>query len=230
MSLQLFGVAPAQLVGRRFIVEGKKAAAVAHGNLALVIRELDAEWNPGALEQNLANRVWLSRQAALQQSVLERAMIRGPVVPAGLCTVLQGRAELEALARLNADRWSKSLVRLAGKQEWCLHIYAGPHVASHAEPYLLRVAPASSERTPIDGPHNEHLSMLWKACSALSAGSRRIEPLGNPQYIFGATFLLRRLSLREFRGVLMRFAALARESGLTYYLDGPHPTFTIVEP
>lgn len=229
MSLQLFGVAPAQLAGRRFIVEGKKAAAVAIGNLALVIRELDSEWSPGALEENLANRVWLSRQAALQQSVLERAMIRGPVVPAGLCTVLQGQAELEALARMNADRWSKSLVRLAGKQEWCLHIYAGPHLASHAEPYLLRVAPTSSQRARLAGPYGDHLSTLWKTCGALSAGSRRIEPLANAHYAFGATFLLRRSRLREFRAALMRFAAAARENGLTYYLDGPHPPFTFVE-
>ncbi|MDP9017031.1 MAG: hypothetical protein M3N19_01755, partial [Candidatus Eremiobacteraeota bacterium] len=62
--------------------------------------------------------------------------------------------------------------------------------------------------------------------SALASGSRRIEPLPNAHYLFGGTFLLRRSRLRQFRAALMRYAVAARELGLTYYLDGPHPPFT----
>jgi len=222
-AVQLFGVVSAELAGRRFVADGKTCSAVAYGNLALVIRDIDpAEWNPG-------DSAWMSHQASVHQRVLERAMHAGTVVPARLCTVFEHRDELDELVRSNAERWQKALARLAGKQEWCLHVYGGPHVASHHEPYLMRVAAASSQaQAPFEGPAAEHLSGLLKACSALASGSRRIDPLSNPHYVFGGTFLLRRARLRQFRAALMKYAVAARELGLTYYLDGPHPPFTFV--
>ncbi len=225
--VQLFGVVSAELAGRRFIAEGKTASAVAYGNLALVIRDVDpAEWNPQSLHTNLADRMWMSRQAAVHQRVLERAMHAGVVVPARLCTVFEHRDQLDELVRSNADRWGKALLRLAGKQEWCLHVYGGPHIASHFEPYLMRVCASATQEAPCEGESGEHIGGLWKACSALASGSRRIEPLPNAHYLFGGTFLLRRSRLRQFRAALMRYAVAARELGLTYYLDGPHPPFT----
>lgn len=220
LAVQLFGVVPGELAGRRFIVDGRAAAAVAYGNLALVIRDVDpSEWNP-------EDHNWIAREAAVHQRVLERAMHAGPVVPAGLCTVFRGRDELDALVRNNAERWRKALSRLAGKQEWCLHVYSGPHVASHFAPYVMRVAPAAAQESAMEGHSAAHLNALWKACGALASASRRIEPLPNPHYLFGATFLMRRARLRDFRATLLRFAGSARELGLTYYLDGPHPPFT----
>lgn len=220
--VQLFGVVSADLAGRRFIADGKTAAAVAYGSLALVIRDVDpATWNP-------ADHAWMTHQASVHQRVLERAMHAGPVVPARLCTVFEHREELEELVAGNAERWRKALQRLAGKQEWCLHVYGGPHVASHHEPYLMRVAAAASQQPDFDGHEGEHIAALWKACGALASGSRRIDPLANPRYLFGGTFLLRRSRLRQFRAALMRYAVAARELGLTYYLDGPHPPFTFV--
>lgn len=219
----------ADLAGRRFIADGKTAAAVAYGNLALVIRDLDpVEWDPESLDVRLADRVWMNHQATVHQRVLERAMHAGPVVPARMCTVFEHREELDELVRSNADRWRKALLRLAGKQEWCLHVYGGPHIASHHEPYLMRVAAAALQQAPFEGPAAEHLAGLWKSCGALASASRRIEPLTNPHYLFGGTFLLRRSRLRQFRAALLRFAVVAREVGLTYYLDGPHPPFTFV--
>ncbi|MFN2529204.1 MAG: GvpL/GvpF family gas vesicle protein [Candidatus Baltobacteraceae bacterium] len=222
-AVQLFGVVSAELAGRRFIADGKACSAVAYGNLALVIRDIDpAEWNP-------TDSAWMSHQASVHQRVLERAMHAGTVVPARLCTVFDHRDELDELVRSNGDRWRKALARLAGKQEWCLHVYGGPHVASHHEPYLMRVSASATQAQPsFEGPAAEHLTALWKACSALASGSRRIEPLTNPHYILGGTFLLRRPRLRQFRAALMRYAVAARELGLTYYLDGPHPPFTFV--
>ena len=219
--VQLFGVVSADLAGRRFFADGKSCSAVAYGNLALVIRDIDPEeWNP-------ADSAWMSHQASVHQRVLERAMHAGTVLPARLCTVFEHRDELEELVRSNAEHWRKALARLAGKQEWCLHVYGGPHIASHHEPYLMRVAPSATQALPsLEGPAAAHLTALWKACGALASGSRRIEPLANARYVFGGTFLLRRAVLRQFRGALMRYAVAARELGLTYYLDGPHPPFT----
>ena len=226
--VQLFGVVKSDLAGRRFIVEGRTASAVAYGNLALVIRDLDpGEWDANSLEQKLNDPQWVTRQASVHQRVLERAMHAGTVVPVRLWSVYENRQDLDQLVASNSERWRKALLRLADKQEWCLHVYDGPHVASHYDPYPLRIAPANGE-LPIEGAHAAHLGNLWKATSALASGTRRIEPLPNARYAFGATFLLRRTRLREFRSALMRFAVVARESGLTYYLDGPHPPFTFV--
>ncbi|GAC1507555.1 MAG: hypothetical protein NVS1B14_12410 [Vulcanimicrobiaceae bacterium] len=228
--VQLFGVASAELAGRRFLAEGKTASAVAYGNLALVIRDVDpAEWNPLSLDTHRADRNWMAHQASVHQRVLERAMHSGTVLPAQLCTVYAGREELDGLVNSNGEHWRKALLRLAGKQEWCLHVYGGPHVASHHEPYLMRVSPAQTQGDPqFAGPPADHLASLWKACDAVASATRTIAPLPNPHYIFGGTFLLRRSRIRQFRAALMRHAVAARDLGLTYYLDGPHPPFTFV--
>ncbi len=228
-AVQLFGVVPAALAGRRFVAGGPPATAVSFGNLALVIRDVDsAQWNPQALEARRSDHDWLAHEAAIHQRVLERAMHAGPVVPARFWTIFEGRDALDDAVQSNSERWRKALARLAGKQEYCLHVYAGPHLASHHEPYVTRVIPCAVQAQSFEGAHAEHLGALWKACSALASASRRIEPLPNGHYVFGATYLLRRSGLREFRAALMRFAVAAREIGLTYYLDGPHPPFTFV--
>ncbi|MBV8245914.1 MAG: GvpL/GvpF family gas vesicle protein [Candidatus Eremiobacteraeota bacterium] len=215
----------AELAGRRFIVEGRAAATIAYGNLALVVRDLDrSDWSDAVIAEKLNDPEWATRQAAMQQRVLERAMSAGPVVPARPLTILR-REELETFVRDNGDRLRRTLARIAGKQEWCLHVYLGPHVTSHEEPYVMRVAPAVLP-APIEGPFSDHVTALWKRCSAVSFGARRIEPAQNPRYLFGATFLLARNHLREFRAALLDLASEAREMGLTYYLDGPHPPFT----
>lgn len=217
--MQLFGVVPRELAGRRFIGEGKTAAAVAYGNLALVIRDLNPkEWRPD-------DRSWLIAQASVHQAVLERAMHAGPVVPARLCTAFANRGQLDDLVKYNGERWGKSLQRLAGKQEWSIHIYAGPHVALHHEPYVLRVATASAENAAIEGPYAAHLCALWEACGHLAADSRPIEPQANARYVFGAVLLMRETRVADLRRTLMSYAKVARALGITYYLEGPHPPF-----
>ncbi|MBC5829806.1 MAG: GvpL/GvpF family gas vesicle protein [Candidatus Eremiobacteraeota bacterium] len=208
-----------ELAGRRFIGGGKTAAAVAYGNLALVLRDLNPkEWRPD-------DRSWLVAQANVHQAVLERAMHAGPVVPARLCTAFANRGQLDELVKYNEERWGKSLQRLAGKQEWSLHIYAGPHVALHHEPYLLRVATASAESSAIEGAYAPHLRVLWKACAHLAFDSRPIEPQANARYVFGAVLLMLETRVEALRAKLMTHAQDARALGITYYLEGPHPPF-----
>ncbi|MDQ6826496.1 MAG: GvpL/GvpF family gas vesicle protein, partial [Candidatus Eremiobacteraeota bacterium] len=208
---------PLELAGRRFSGAGKVAAAVAYGNLALVIRDMDpAQWRP-------EDRSWLIAQANVHQAVLERAMHAGPVLPVRLCTAFANRAQLDDLMRENQERWATSLQRLAGKQEWSLHIYAGPHVALHKEPYVMRVAPASAAGAAIDGPYAEHLAEVWKTCSDLASTSRRVEAEPNSRYIFGAVLLIRESRIENLRAVLMSYAKFARALGITYYLEGPNP-------
>lgn len=152
-------------------------------------------------------------------------MHAGTVVPARLCTAFANRGQLDELVKYNEERWGKSLQRLAGKQEWSLHIYAGPHIALHHEPYVLRVATASAESAEIVGPYATHLTALWKACGHLASDSRPIESHANGRYVFGAVLLMRETRVKDLRTTLMARAEAARALGITYYLEGPHPPF-----
>ncbi len=164
-------------------------------------------------------------QANVHQAVLERAMHAGPVVPARLCTAFANRDQLDDLMKKNQEHWAKALHRLTGKHEWSVHIYAGPHVALHNEPYVMRVAPAPSTNVGIDGPYAEHLTNVWKACSRLASASCRIERHENTRYVFGALLLMREDRIDDLRAALISYAEVARALGITYYLEGPHPPF-----
>lgn len=232
-ALQFFGVAGGDLAGRRFQVAGERANAIGFGRLSLVVRYVaHGEWSGDELERRRSDERWITAQAVLHELVLERAMMRGPVVPARLLTVFSRLDELEDEARANYDRWRRSLSRIGGKQEWTLQVFHGPHLTPKRSPYVLRVAPlrarAGAPRLATAGPIGDHLNRMWTDCAAIVAGSRQIELSGDPHHLFGAAFLLEPGQVAAFQEALEHSYGAGRELGLAYYLEGPRPPYSFV--
>lgn len=231
-ALYFFGVAGGELAGRRFQVAGERANAIGFGRLSLVVRYVDqSEWLGEAFERHRADEKWLHAQAALHELVLERAMMRGPIVPARVLTVFPRLDDLEDAARASYDRWRRSLARVAGKEEWTLQVYHGPHVLPRRSPYVLRIAPVRSRAGTLRLPHvgesvAEHLGALWRTCSAVASGARQIELSGDARHLFGGTFLIASNRVDAFKETLEHFSGAARGFGLAYYLEGPRPPYT----
>jgi len=232
-SLHFFGIAGGDIAGRKFQVAGERANAIGFGRLSLIVRYVPhEEWSGEVLERRRVDERWFLGQAALHERVLERAMMRGPVAPAEMLTVFPRLDDLEDTARANYDRWRRLLTRLAGKEEWTLQVFHGPHLLKRERiPYMLRTVPATSRpgrvRIPqIDEPIAAHLGGLWKACAGVAAASRQIEARGGPKQVFGAAFLLAASRIEAFKETLEEHNGDARRLGLAYYLEGPRPPYT----
>ena len=233
-GLQFFGAADGSLAGRRFQINGERAAALGFERLALLVRPIaNDEWTPGVLSSNRENERWVHEQAVLHEAVLDRAMSRGPVVPARFLSVFACYTDLEAYVRTNYDRWRRSLARISGKEEWTLHVFAGPHVPPEHAPYLLRIRPARSRtvartRDEPGGVVEETLAKTWRACTAGASASRRLDSPHDKRAIFGATLLVPSGRVDALKSSIEGHALAARQLGLTYYLERPRPPFNFV--
>lgn len=234
-ALHFFGVAGGDLAGRKFQVAGERATAIGFGRLSLIVRYVQQEdWSSQALEQHRADERWFLGQAVLHELVLERAMMRGPVIPAEVLSVYPRLDDLEHVARANYDRWRRLLSRFAGKEEWMLHVYHGPHLLDlRRKPYVLRAVPATTRAgklriLEVAEPIANHLNALWKACGALATAARQVEPDGGPKHVLGAAFLFPSNRIGAFRAALEAQDGAARQLGLSYYVEGPRPPYTFV--
>ena len=236
-ALHLVGVADEALTSRRMRVDGERITITRHEKIALLLRAVDGEaWAPQTLELKKNDAEWLAREARLHEAIVSRAMAQSTVIPIRPFTVFPDAASLDAAARSQYARWRRTLGRVAGKGEWALHIYRGPHAIPAVRPYLLRTAlarprdtDANAAGTPkIARPLGDHIVAVWKACSALATAARRIEALVDEQQLFCATFLLPDARHDALREALERLHPLAKSLGLTYYLEGPRPAFNFV--
>ena len=230
--LHLLGVADESLAGRRLRVEGERITITRYEKIALVLRSVDAEtWSPQSLELKKNDAEWIEREARLHEAIITRAMIQGAVVPVRPFTLFDGSATLETGARGQYTRWRRSLSRIAGKSEWALHVYRGPHVIPPLRPYLLRTTLARALEDPprkVPRPLGDHVVQVWKGCSALATAARRIDALTDPQQLFCAAFLIPHARNEALRDTLERLHPVAKSLGLTYYLEGPRPAFNFV--
>ncbi|MBV8354712.1 MAG: GvpL/GvpF family gas vesicle protein, partial [Candidatus Eremiobacteraeota bacterium] len=169
--LHLLGVADESLCGRRMRVEGERITVTRFEKIALLLRTVEADtWMPQSLELKKNDGPWLEREARLHEAILARAMAQGTVAPARPFTVFTDPPHLEAGAREQYTRWRRTLSRIAGKSEWALHVYRGPHGVPPTRPYLLRTTlarPHEGEQPKVPRLLGEHVVQVWKACSGL---------------------------------------------------------------
>ncbi len=234
-SLHFFGITTGEIAGRKFQVDGERANAIGFGRLSLIVRYVPHdEWSGEALERRREDERWFLGQAALHERVLERAMMRGPVIPAEMLVIFPRLEDLEDHARANYDRWRRLLSRLAGKEEWTLRVFHGPHLLrAERIPYMLRTIPTTSRTVRLRVPETGegiglHLNELWKACSSIAVAARQIEASGGAKQVFGATFLIASNRVDALKETLAFYDGAARQLGLTYYLEGPRPPYSFV--
>jgi hypothetical protein len=231
-ALHLVGVGDESLAGRRMRVEGERITLMRFDKIALLLRMVDAaDWATQSLDLKKNDAAWLEREARLHEAIVSRAMVQGTVVPVRPFTVFEDAQALDAGARSQYTRFRRSLARIAGKAEWALHVFRGPHRIPTGRPYLLRTTLArSSDETPkkVARPLGEHVVQVWKSCSTLATAARRIDVGGDQQQVFCATFLVPHTRTDALRETLERLHPQAKALGLTYYLEGPRPAFNFV--
>lgn len=232
-ALHLVGIADEELAGRRLRVEGERVSITRYERIALILRTVEADiWTSPTLELKKNDGSWLEREARLHEAIVARAMIQGTVVPVRPFTVFADSGALDEAARTHYTRFRRSITRIAGKAEWAVHVYRGPHRLPEISPYLLRTSLArpseDAAARKVLRPHGDHILQVWKSCSALATAARRMEALTDPQQLFCATFLVPQTRRDEFRETLTRLHPQAKELGLTYYLEGPRPAFNFI--
>ena len=192
-----------------------------------------AEWAPEELERKRADEPWLRGQAALQEAVLERAMLRGTVIPARLLAVYPHLDRLEDEARASYGRWRRALTRLAGKEEWTLSVFRGPHGVPDPAPYLLRATrvrarPGALRLPNVDRAVAEQLQAMWQAGLLHATAARQILALPHERNVFRAAFLVPSARLDAFRAAVATCAEAGRALSLSSYVEGPRPPYTFV--
>jgi hypothetical protein len=231
-AYHLIGVADEEFAGRRLRVEGERITFSRYEKIALLLRTVEADiWTPQTLDLKKNDSSWLTREARLHEAIVTRAMVQGTVVPVQPFTVYADSTSLEMATRAHYTRFRRSLTRIAGKAEWAVHVYRGPHRLPELTPYLLRTTmarPREEANRKTVRPHSDHVMQVWKACSALSTAARRIEALTDPHQLFCGAFLVTQTRRDEFRETLEKLHPEAKELGLTYYLEGPRPAFNFI--
>jgi hypothetical protein len=231
-AYHLIGVADEEFAGRRLRVEGERITFSRFEKIALLLRTVEADiWTPQTLELKKNDSSWLVREARLHEAIVSRAMIQGTVVPVQPFTVYADSTSLDMATRAHYTRFRRSLTRIAGKAEWAVHVYRGPHRLPELTPYLLRTMmarPREDANRKTVRPHSDHIMQVWKACSAVSTAARRIEALADSHQLFCGAFLVTQTRRDEFRETLEKLHPQAKELGLTYYLEGPRPAFNFI--
>lgn len=236
-AIAVYGIVPGALAGRRFTVDGRRALIVRSGRLGLVTSYVDpVEFGPPEIERRRSDRKWLCAQARHHERVLDRLNALGSVLPTPFLTTYEDVGALENAVRMRGARWYRALARLGGKREYGLHVFAGPHAAPDAEPYLLRVSqravherpgPRRSARPRITRPPREaHLSELWDACVATAVAARPFDAPGVRGFAFGAALLVDDRGDEALRATLAALGPAGHELGVSAYLEGPRLPFT----
>ncbi|HEU5156644.1 MAG TPA: GvpL/GvpF family gas vesicle protein [Streptosporangiaceae bacterium] len=82
------------------------------------------EFGEEALRRNLEDLAWLETVARAHHQVLTSLMEAGPMLPVRLVTVYRGDEHVRAMLRDRAAEFADLLVRMSGRKEWGVKVYA----------------------------------------------------------------------------------------------------------
>jgi hypothetical protein len=106
---------PHDLVG----LAGETPVAVAAGDLAAVASPVPLDtYGEEPLREHLNDLDWLERMVRTHETVLERMLAGGEVVPVRVCTIYSTREQVEAMLEERAAGFRETLSRVAHRSEW----------------------------------------------------------------------------------------------------------------
>jgi hypothetical protein len=231
-AVLLYAFAAPELAGRRFSVEGRRVHAIRYGRLCLLVGFADREaFANEQVERRRGDAGWLRTEARIHERAVERAATHASVVPARLLSVYQSPEALEQAVRAAYVRWSRLLARLAGKREFVLHAFLGPHPAPNLESYMLRVSAraARSSRVPVPKAAPavaDAVQALWKACAAGASAVRALQRPTGRGALGSVAYLLDDGGEEALRSAVASASPDAAPLGISYYLEGPRLPFT----
>ena len=98
--------------------------AVLHSAVCAIVEPVCAyEFSPDRLDEKMKSIEWVAGLAHKHETVLERAMRQGPVVPARLCTLFSNAETLRLSLAENEERFLAALKRVQDREEWGLKVF-----------------------------------------------------------------------------------------------------------
>jgi hypothetical protein len=127
------------------------------------------EFGEEALRRNLEDLPWLETIARAHHQVLTAVSDAAPVLPVRLVTVYRGDDQVREMLRDRAGEFADLLVRVSGRKEWGVKVYAVGQVAG-APPEDAAERPAGEET---ERPGTAYLKRRGKSLRSREAAWRR---------------------------------------------------------
>lgn len=228
---------------------------VASGDLAAVASPVPLnEYGEEPLRRNLTDLDWLERTARTHETVIERMLAGGEVVPVRVCTTYSSREQVQAMLDERRTALSGTLSRLAHRSEWGVKVVLDrPALEAHAvESGELSADRAASERLGEDAVYIErkrmaarvreeserllsaavrevHCELAGRAADAavLPAQKRELSGYAGEMVLNGA-YLVTESRGEAFASLVHELDVRFDELGLNFELTGPWPPYNFV--
>jgi hypothetical protein len=233
------------------VAEGHPVRVIAAAGLhALVSTVPLGDFGEEGLKRNLNDLPWLEAVARAHESVLERTLQQGPLVPLRLCTIYRSEKQVEALLAKGREDFAEALRELKGRGEW------GVKVTADRERVAERLR-AQEERRPASvgsaylGRRQQELRLREDVDAALDAAvqesharleewavtsellpPQRAELSGHSgEMVLNGAYLVDDERLDGFRTVVEELGRqYGGDTGLAFELTGPWPAYNFVGP
>jgi hypothetical protein len=234
--------AAVELDGLEGVEGGRALEVLRHADLGAVASWVSlAQFGAEPLHRNLNDLDWLARTARAHETVLDRLLASGPMVPLRLCTVFAGDQQVHAMLEREHDELADALVRLRGREEWGVKLIADIGLLRAAEPEpasgraylerkgrerrqedeLRRLVTRAAEEVHAD------LSERSTAATLLRPQPRELSGRSGDMVLNGA-YLVDRARVEEFRAAAAGLGERQRELGLALEVTGPWPPYNFV--
>jgi hypothetical protein len=196
---------------------------------------------------------WLERAVRAHESVLERCLAPGPVLPMRFATTVRDEADVRALLREHQAEFTASLERLVGRREWGVkillrdpaalarHVLRVRHDLAARDGELANRSPGAAylARKRLDGEialagDDVAAEIVVGAHQRLAAAAVDARVLDGSQprkerVHLNAAYLVAEADEGAFEAAVAELDSEHAELGLRYELTGPWPAYNFVD-
>ncbi len=231
-------------------------AMVRHDGLgALVSRVPLNEFGEESLRESLDDLGWLEDKARAHERVLDHTRKLTTVIPMRLCTIYTSEASVRDMLTRERHWLSEALVRLGGRTEWGVKLFAGRNAhelagrrspeaarleeqvarASPGEAYLLRkklheIGAQEAERLVEECCEAGHRHLAGTAVDALLNPLQPREVTGRDgDMVLNGVYLVEDDSTEDFHAAVASLEEEYGQMGIDVELTGPWPPYNFVK-
>jgi Gas vesicle synthesis protein GvpL/GvpF len=226
--------------------DGRPVRTVRHAGLCALVSDVPLpEFGTESLHEQLEDLTRLEALARGHETVLDRALELGAVVPFRLCTIYASDASLAEMLERERGPLRESLERLRGAREWGVKgfLAGGEARADEAEPaeastgteYLTRKRRAreaveQARETVWEAVERIHAGLSEQAEAAVLARphDRRLSGR-DADMVLNGSYLVPDARLEHFRSAVAELGERFRDAGIELELTGPWPAYHFVE-
>ena len=232
---------------------GGTPVAIAAGGLAAVASPVPLDtYGEEPLRENLNDLDWLERMARTHETVIERMLAAGAVVPVRVCTMYSSEQQVKTMLEERAATLEGTLSRLAHRSEWGVKaVVDRARLETHAvesngldvnlagmqqgAAYIARKRLAArvrdeSDRIVTSAVREAHAQLAGHATDAIVLPAQNRELSGYVgEMVLNAAYLVTEQEREVFAGLVHELDKRYDELGFTLELTGPWPPYNFVE-